>query len=58
MQSSVEEQGEIRMHSSEINAKKWRKTIKWERLEVSSRKFEIPREYFMQRWTQVRAEMV
>ena len=26
------------------------KTIKWERLETSSRKLEIPREYFMQRW--------
>ena len=34
MQSSVEEQGEIRMHSSEINAKKWRKTIKWERRDL------------------------
>ena len=26
--------------------------IEWERLEVSSRKLEIPREYFMQRSTQ------
>ena len=26
------------------------KTIKWERLAVSSRKLEIQREYFMQRW--------
>ena len=25
------------------------KTIEWERLEISSRKLEIPREYFMQR---------
>ena len=25
-------------------------TIKWERLEISSRKLEIPREHFMQRW--------
>ena len=25
---------------------------RWERLEVSSRKLEIPREHFMQRWTQ------
>ena len=24
--------------------------IKWERLEISSRKLEIPREHFMQRW--------
>ena len=28
------------------------KTIKWERLEISSRKLEIPREYFMQGWVQ------
>ena len=26
------------------------KTMKWERLEISSRKLEIPREHFMQRW--------
>ena len=32
-----------------INAKKWRKIIEWERLEISSRKLEIPREHFMQR---------
>ena len=25
--------------------------IDWERLEISSGKSEIPREYFMQRWT-------
>ena len=30
--------------------KKYRKIIEWERLEISSRKLEIPREYFMQRW--------
>ena len=34
------------------NAKKWKKTIEWERLEISSRKLDIPREYFMQRQTQ------
>ena len=34
-----------------INAKKSRKTTEWERLELSSRKLEIPREHFMQRWT-------
>ena len=33
-----------------ISAKKQRKTIEWERLEISSRKLEIPRELFMQRW--------
>ena len=36
--------------SSTINARKQRKTIEWERLEISSRKLEIPREHFMQRW--------
>ena len=28
------------------------KTIEWERLAISSRKLEIQREYFMQRWAQ------
>ena len=28
------------------------KTIEWERLEISSRKSEIPQEHFMQRWAQ------
>ena len=27
-------------------------TIEWERLEISSRKLEIPREHFMHRWSQ------
>ena len=31
---------------------KERKTTEWERLEISSGKLEIPREYFMQRWVQ------
>ena len=35
-----------------INAKKSRKTTEWERLEISSRKSEVPRELFMQRWAQ------
>ena len=35
---------------SVINAKKQRKRIEWERLEISSRKSEIPREHFMHRW--------
>ena len=26
------------------------KTVEWERLKISSRKLEIPREHFMQRW--------
>ena len=33
-----------------ISAKKWRKTTERERLEISSRKLEIPRERVMQRW--------
>ena len=32
--------------------KKQRKTIEWERLEISSRKLEISREQLMQRWAQ------
>ena len=36
--------------SSVINAKKYRKTTELQRLEISSRKLEIPREHFMQRW--------
>ena len=32
--------------------KEMRKTTEWERLEISSRKLEIPREHFMQRWAQ------
>ena len=30
----------------------------WERLEISSRKLEIPRELFMKRWARQRTEMV
>ena len=40
---------EIRKPSSVINAKKQRKTTEWERLEISSRKLDIPREHFMQK---------
>ena len=40
--------------SSAINAEKQRKAVEWERLEISSRKSEISREHFRQRW----AEMV
>ena len=32
------------------DAKKQRKRTEWERLEISSRKLEIPRKHFMQRW--------
>ena len=31
------------------NAKKERKTIEWERLEISSRKLELSKDYFMQK---------
>ena len=41
---------EIRKPSSVINTKKQRKRIEWERLEISSRKLEIQREHYMQRW--------
>ena len=52
MKSSKEQQGEIKT-SSVLNAKKQRKTIEWERLEISSRKLEIPWEHFMQKWGSV-----
>ena len=45
MQSSKEQQGDIRKPSSVINEQKQRKTIEQERLEISSRKSEIPREH-------------
>ena len=32
--------------------KETEETIEWERLEIWSRKSEIPREHFMQRWAQ------
>ena len=40
------------MVSSVINAKKLKKAIEWERLEISSRRLEVPGEYFMPRWAQ------
>ena len=46
------QQGEIRKPYSAINAKEQRKTTEWERLEISSRKLEIPWEHFMKRWAQ------
>ena len=57
MQNSKEKQGEIRKASSMISAKKERKTIEWERLEISSRRLEIPKEHFIQRWAQQRTEI-
>ena len=32
--------------------KEIKKTIEWEIIETSSRKLELPREHFMQRWAQ------
>ena len=32
--------------------KEMEENIEWERLEISSRKLEIPREHFIQRWAQ------
>ena len=49
--------GRDRKPSSVISANKKRKTIEWEKLEISSRKLEIPREHFMQRWAQYRNGM-
>ena len=46
MQNSKEEQGEIRKTFSMISEKKQRKAIEWERLEISSRKLEIPKGTF------------
>ena len=42
----------IKKPSSVISAKKQRKTIEWEKLEISSRKLEIPKKHFMQKWAQ------
>ena len=41
MQSPRDQQGEIRNPPSMKNAKEQRKTIEWEKLEISSRKLEI-----------------
>ena len=51
MQSFKEQQGEIRKPSSEISAKKQRKTIEWETLEISSRKLEIQGNISYKDWT-------
>ena len=36
--------------------KEKKKKIEWKRLEISSRKLEITREHFMQRWAQLKTE--
>ena len=38
--------------------KETEENTEWERLEISSRKLETPREYYIQRWAQQRTEMV
>ena len=40
------------LFSDQCKTRKYRKTKEWERLEISSRKLEIPREHFMQRGAQ------
>ena len=40
------------------NAKKLRERLQWERLEISSIKLEVPREYFMKRWAWWKKKMV
>ena len=52
---NVEFQRIARRENKDFLSDQWkeiRKTIQWEELEISSRKLEIPREYFMQRWAQ------
>ena len=51
MQSSKEYKGEIRKSPSVISANKQRKTIEWGRLEISSRKLNIPIKHFRQKGT-------
>ena len=46
MQSSKDQQGEIRKTSSVINAKKQRKTTEWERLEIFFKKIRDTKEAF------------
>ena len=46
MQSSKEQQGEIRKPFLVISAKKQRKTIEWERLEISLTKLDIQKGRF------------
>ena len=48
---------EKRKPSSVINAKKERKTIEWKRLDISSRKLEIPREHSCKDGHNKRTEM-
>ena len=46
------------MPSSVINSKQQRKTVEWERLEISSRTLEIPREHFIAKMGTIKDRMV
>ena len=50
---NAEFQRVARRHKKTFFNDQWKEideTIEWERLEIYSRKLEIPREHFMQRW--------
>ena len=51
---NAEFQGLARRDKKAFLSDQWkeRKTTEWERLEISSRKLETAKEYFMQRWAQ------
>ena len=48
----VPENSKERLKGYLIQCKEIRKTVEWERLEISSRKLEIPCKHFTQRWAQ------
>ena len=59
---TIKNRNDMALTKAEDIKKKWQEyteelykeieTINWERLEFSSRKLEIPREHFRQRWAQ------
>ena len=58
---NAEFQRTARRDKKAILSNQWKEieeTTEWERLEISSRKLEIPKEHFMQRWARSRTEMV
>ena len=57
MKGNGDPKREITENIQKISARPER-TTDWERLEISSRKLEIPRQHFMQRWARYRTEMV
>ena len=58
MQSSKEQQGNIRKPFSSDQCKEIEKAIEWERLEISSRKLDTPSECFVHRSAKLRTETV